>query len=367
MPKTHFQNAHPNMNELQPWCFFANCIPVKGAVRAIICDLQRGALDLVPNALYDMVTKYPSLPIQKIKAAYSNAFDDTISEYFTFLVQKEYIFFTDTPEQFPPLNFTWDYAGEISNAIIDIEDMAQWQPTLIRQLDGLGCQYVQLRFYRPQAMDGLHRLLHWFDGTGILYIEILMPDNGFLVQAIEHLCDQYPRLQSVVVHSVLQNEGNYTSSLEQKPFAFVKQPITSHKSCGVISPKFFALNIPTFSEAQQFNTCLNRKVAIDVDGNIKNCPSMPTSYGNIANTTLAVAIHKAGFKDYWAIIKNQIAVCKDCEFRHICTDCRAYLTNPDDIYSKPLKCGYNPYTNEWADWSDNPLSKAAIAYYGLQG
>jgi hypothetical protein len=34
--------------------------------------------------------------------------------------------------------------------------------------------------------------------------------------------------------------------------------------------------------------------------------------------------------------------------------------------SKPLKCGYNPYTNEWAEWSTNPLKEKAIAYYGMQ-
>ena len=38
---------------------------------------------------------------------------------------------------------------------------------------------------------------------------------------------------------------------------------------------------------------------------------------------------------------------KDCKFRYICTDCRAYLANPNDMYSKPLKCNYNPYSATW--------------------
>ena len=33
----------------------------------------------------------------------------------------------------------------------------------------------------------------------------------------------------------------------------------------------------------------------------------------------------------------------------IFSDERAYLTEPSNIYSKPLKCGYNPYTGEWAN------------------
>jgi hypothetical protein len=59
-------------------------------------------------------------------------------------------------------------------------------------------------------------------------------------------------------------------------------------------------------------------------------------------------------------------VCKDCEFRYICTDCRAYLEDPYNEYSKPLKCGYDPYTGEWSEWSTNPLKQAAIKYYGME-
>ncbi len=54
------------------------------------------------------------------------------------------------------------------------------------------------------------------------------------------------------------------------------------------------------------------------------------------------------------------------EFRYICTDCRAYTENPEDIYSKPLKCGYNSYTNKWEEWSTNSLKLKAIEYYGMQ-
>jgi len=73
-----------------------------------------------------------------------------------------------------------------------------------------------------------------------------------------------------------------------------------------------------------------------------------------------------GEKKYWNITKDQIDICKDCEFRHICTDCRAYIEDPKNIYSKPLKCGYNPYTNDWSDWSANPLKQRTIEYYGMQ-
>ena len=84
---------------------------------------------------------------------------------------------------------------------------------------------------------------------------------------------------------------------------------------------------------------------------------MTKSYGNIRDTTLKEAIEKEGFKDMWFIHKDQIDVCKDCEFRHICTDCRAYIQDPNNIYSKPAKCSYDPYTATWGEGNptNNPL------------
>jgi SPASM domain peptide maturase of grasp-with-spasm system len=74
---------------------------------------------------------------------------------------------------------------------------------------------------------------------------------------------------------------------------------------------------------------------------------MKKSYGNIRQTTLSEALKKNGFKDYWEINKDQIDVCKDCEFRYICTDCRAFIQEPGNMFSKPLKCSYSPYTSLW--------------------
>jgi SPASM domain peptide maturase of grasp-with-spasm system len=156
------------------------------------------------------------------------------------------------------------------------------------------------------------------------------------------------------------------SSIPNIKFVYLKQELTDSKSCGNIHHNYFNITYESFSESQHHNTCLNRKISIDVHGNIKNCPSMPQSFGNIKDTTLEQALEHPDFKKYWNITKDQIEVCKDCEFRHICTDCRAYTEDPENMLSKPLKCGYNPYTNVWEEWSTNPLKQKAIEYYGMQ-
>ncbi|MNR02411.1 hypothetical protein D3C85_1182610 [compost metagenome] len=93
---------------------------------------------------------------------------------------------------------------------------------------------------------------------------------------------------------------------------------------------------------------------------------MPESFGHIGDTRLADVLANPEFKKNWLLNKDSITVCKDCEFRHVCTDCRAYVEQPQDRYSKPLKCGYDPYANVWEDWATSPLKQEAIAYYGLE-
>lgn len=92
---------------------------------------------------------------------------------------------------------------------------------------------------------------------------------------------------------------------------------------------------------------------------------MRENYGHVADTSLQAVLDNKTFNRYSHIRKDDIAVCKDCEFRHVCTDCRAYIENPQDIYSKPLKCGYNPYTNNWEEWAQHPMKQAAIEWYGM--
>jgi SPASM domain peptide maturase of grasp-with-spasm system len=103
-----------------------------------------------------------------------------------------------------------------------------------------------------------------------------------------------------------------------------------------------------FMENKLFNSCLNRKISIDENGHIGNCPSMKKKYGNIAEHSLTQVARRNDFKKVWNLNKDMIDTCRDCEFRYICSDCRAY-TRDGNLYAKPVKCGYDPYTGTWND------------------
>ena len=120
---------------------FTSCIPVKGANRSIICDLQRSNFKLIPNDLFEIIELCNGKTLIEIKSIYKNKFDAIIEEYFEFLFANEYVFFTDNPELFPQMSMDWFEPFGINNAIIDYEDNFEFE-NLLFQLDFLKCKSI---------------------------------------------------------------------------------------------------------------------------------------------------------------------------------------------------------------------------------
>ncbi|MEI6764984.1 MAG: grasp-with-spasm system SPASM domain peptide maturase [Bacteroidota bacterium] len=347
---------------------FAETIAVKGAARSIIYDLPRNNHYCIPNALYQILQDCRGRTIESIIADYPDH-GEIIKEYFRFLEEKEIIFYTEPDETalFPPISDTWDYPAMISNAIIMLDEHSTYSSSeVLRQLIGLNCYRLQIITLHKVPVSFWLKLFKEFNTSAISTVEIYTRYN-IDIDPGEYLklFDEFCRIKIIFLHCADKNE--YLNIGENGMCQIYKsiQTITSENLCGCINRNYFNVNISLFTESQHHNTCLNRKVCIAATGDIKNCPSMSRSFGNIKDSTIAEAIEKQGFKDMWNIRKDEIEVCKACEFRHMCTDCRAFLEKPQDIRSKPLKCGYNPETLEWSDWRTLSEKQAAITYYSL--
>jgi SPASM domain peptide maturase of grasp-with-spasm system len=350
---------------------FANCILVKGAKQSIICDLQKQKTKNVPNLLFEIINikQNLNLNINEIKSYFENRYDEGIDLFFNDLFKNEWGFYTTEIDRFPALSMEWDYPMPITNILLDITNTnLKFIENTFKQISSIGCETLQIRCYDDISVDFFENTFCFFDQSRIRSIEIITKYNSsFTKKGIISLHKKYQRLISVLLHSSPLKFDKKTEFVDERVILFfTSKEINSHLCCGVFKIEYFVPNIPHFTEAQKHNTCLNRKISIDTEGYIRNCPSMKEHYGNIKDTTLQEALEHPDFKKYWFINKDQVAVCKDCEFRYICTDCRAYIENPEDMYSKPLKCGYNPYTCEWEEWSTNPLKQKAIDHYGMR-
>lgn len=355
-----------NYNSKDKFVLFATCIPVKGITRSLLCDMQRpNNSNFIPNILYEILTELQGKSISQVKEHYHNKADDVIDEYFTFLLEKEFIFFTDNPDSFPSLDLKWQSPYAITNAIIDSDEKSSHNWKLIfDQLNALGCEAVLIRSYSILDNIELATILNASEGSRLKNIQLILKYDQQELDYFDDLVKKYRRLGYIIIHSSPFEKFTNVEML-QIPIHFTLEVIDSARCCGVVQPDYFTQNIASFTEAQHHNSCLNRKITIDVNGEIKNCPSMTRTFGNIKDTTFEEVLADQDFKNLWNINKDKILVCKDCEFRYVCTDCRAYIDEPDNILSKPLKCGYNPYIGKWDEWTSNPLKQQVMEYYGM--
>lgn len=347
---------------------YASCIPVKGAAKSIICDLQRQNYIYIPNDLYNILLNHKGKSIQEVKEFYENKYNEIIENYFQLLLTNEFAFLTDTPELFPVLNKEWNEPFEITNAIIDLGSESKFVlKSILEQLSDLSCKFIQIRYFKNISETEIEDIFDYLDliQSNSIGIDLLIPFKAAVNdQYYINLFKKYKRLNTLIVHSSPNGKEIKTIG-PSRYYINTGVNLASEKHCGYIDKSLFSINIKTFMESLKFNSCLNRKIAINQYGDIKNCPSMPQTFGNVQDVLLKDALLDKYFKKYWNLNKDKIEICKDCEFRYICTDCRAYLESPENDKSKPLKCGYDPYKGVWEDWSKSELKKKAMAYYNL--
>ncbi|MDR6514595.1 grasp-with-spasm system SPASM domain peptide maturase [Chryseobacterium camelliae] len=344
---------------------FSNILITKGAKRILVTDLQRNQSELYPIEFFDIINALKENSIENVIASYDSESHELIKEYIELLLEKEFGFITKKSwdKNFPSFLYQFITPNAITNAYLEIKNINILNQ-INESLSNLGTEYVVIHYYNILDIDEIKYIEEIFKNSTITAIEIISEynqiHNELFIETAESFCKR-------IYHFSFYNCQRSPFKLKNKykfTLSFVKEKINTN-SCGKVDLKYFNTNLQKVVEAINYNSCLHKKISIDINGNIKNCPAMTQSFGNIANTTLEKALTDHEFRKYWNLTKDNIEICKDCEFRYICTDCRAYTEQTSfsseglDI-SKPLKCGYDPYSGRWESWSKNPLKRKAM-------
>ena len=349
---------------------FSDCLPVKGSALSAIYDLTRGSISTFPSEYYPLFGLFRTQRLGQILTGFSEADQANIRDFLEFLLNNEFMTLVDDLEPFPEIASSFDEPGLINNAIIDVRSQHHDYRKIIEALDSLGCLHVQVRSY--STLFGLGHLLELAGlcrGTSIQSLEGVLRHQPTLSD------DDYVKAVSatrmiagLIVHSadgertirVDYGTSGSSASLIAIEIRMTKKKMASCSDCGTISrSELLAPSTRTVNELRLFNGCLNRKISIDEHGHVRNCPAMGTSFGHHKEVPLAQVAASSAFQRAWKMRKDDFQVCRDCQYRYACTDCRAFLEDPEPATSKPLKCGYDPYTDSWADGSTLPDSTDA--------
>lgn len=341
------------MKKIKIFQLFSCCILVKGASKGIIADLQRRDFINIPSSFYAYFDKSNRfIEINSVKNILCEQYEDPkeiisfFDDFINQLIEKEYGFFSDNMIEFPALG-NISYPNLIDTAIIDVKNDLKFNlESFIVDLNQFNCQTLTIRFFRKVSQKFLKNVLLKLENSALRSVEIIIPQNTYLeTQTKAHrFFYDFPRCMKITVYGANRNEyyklGNF--NLYYTDFIY-----STENCCGYVSPYYFRTNNDLFFQAQEYNSCLNKKISIDIDGNVKNCPSINKSYGKYDEIPqLGSVLESEGFKFLGKIKKDDIEICQDCEFRYICHDCRAF-TVEDKLYSKPKFCKYDPYQGIW--------------------
>ena len=326
---------------------FSCCIPVRGFHKAVICDLQRNIIQPIPLPLYEMLSQdgvnQEINTVEDVIQKYGLKDKQLIEEYLTFLYHNQFGYTTDSPASSAHIDLTKsEVANIITNAIVDYDASSSHSlKTIAPQLDVLNCLALELRYYYSVSSAKLEEELKTLNDTSIKTLEVVVEySSDYELEKILKLKDSFSFLRKVTISNSSENTVFHRDNLT---IIYTHDQIRDEKCCGVTNEFYCIAETKLFIESVHFNSCLNKKIAVDKQGFIRNCPSMSNHFGHISVKSLFEALQDEEFIKVWEINKDKIEVCSDCELRYVCQDCRAYISDQNNLFSKPIKCKYDPY------------------------
>jgi len=120
-----------------------------------------------------------------------------------------------------------------------------------------------------------------------------------------------------------------------------------------------------------WNSCWTGKIAVKSDGSVSPCVFVREAVDTVKEKRLKDVVLDDRLKKYWGVALEEVEVCKDCEFRYGCFDCRANIMNyTGHLYARNPLCNYDPYTGIWEGISElrsdlKPAKKPAVQWEKL--
>ena len=121
------------------------------------------------------------------------------------------------------------------------------------------------------------------------------------------------------------------------------------KRMGRIREAKFRISREKFMNALHFNPCWNRKLVVSEDGTVLPCEfAREIRIANVQESSLSEIVKSDALLRCWRLSMDHITICRVCEFRYACRDCRPYaMAKRNCRNDKTPRCDYNPEKGVW--------------------
>jgi radical SAM protein with 4Fe4S-binding SPASM domain len=121
----------------------------------------------------------------------------------------------------------------------------------------------------------------------------------------------------------------------------------------ILGPEGFSAPPEFFQRSVEGHNCLAGKVTITDNGNVLPCIfSRGQVVGNVERAGSLRQVLEGRIAAIWRTTKDDVLVCRDCEYRYVCFDCRPIsegaACGKGDYTTAPYpRCTYDPFTGVW--------------------
>lgn len=330
---------------------YSNCIPVRGISESIICDVERRAFLPVVNELFEILEKNQdlSLPVSLLKKHYKNKYDNGIDAFFNYLEKLGYGFYTDEPENFPSLSMEWEVPFKLTNAVITVSRSSfNISKDAVRDIVSIGCLAIELIFYDDTSIDEIVEFIGLIKNSKTSCVHLCFKWNiNIRNEEIISLFSGNMMIGKIIIHSSTEDHfvpGEFPSNMKNIIQQTRKHPVDLLiPNC---SKHGLVLNISSFIEANSYNLGLNKRICIDINGDVKNDFSHTKVFGNINDQQICDIVNRTELCYLWNINKNLVEKCKDCQYRYMCVDF-SDIKFEEGKYYTINECQFDPYNNKW--------------------
>lgn len=242
---------------------FTSCKVVEGYKQSLLYDLQHSRYLPLPTELAQLLkeanyTINLSL-VDEGTLPYIKAFCEN-------LVENDFGFFYENPEEFVSLPLDYDTPSIIKNAVIVFNHQRDYVP-ILEQLNELGCETITLVINSDFKTDALLGLLEKIETYDFIFAEIiyLLTADVSVLENIQTLVADFVILKRIVFYN--HGPAPFSDVNFGNTHIYYKQINQSDKFNPVDE---FAVNYPFFIEAQNHNVYYNQKVFIDENLHICN-------------------------------------------------------------------------------------------------
>ena len=309
---------------------------VEGYRRVCIVDVEKSIYCCVPKS-------FASLAGREYIDLHAAPDADDLMPQLQLLERLHLGFFAENIFQFAPYDEDKiiDTPFHLNSLVVDANSVADAIDRLSHV--SLTSRSTLIRIFAPLSPVDVDAIAHFLLRTSRFRAELAFKhDKKTVHNAYEQAMERYNKIIHRAI--IFNSETAYTSS--SKRVVLLTDDMDC-LVCGCVSSKKFVSDLHSVCLSSSHNSCLYRKLSIDREGYIRNCPASPQHFGRVGEVSLAEAMAHPDFSRLWGITKDQVDVCRHCEFRRICPDCRVFTRQPERPTAHPARCTYNPYIARW--------------------